>query len=204
MENPININREMANALRALAVTDHSPVTDRVDVVTALAKLGIKCQPLGGALFIGGRETLALADYIDRPAGDADDVERFRFDIAISVRQAVSKAVAAEKEHLWDGDICGERGLLDLCDFAEALGLDVKYYNEEYPAVAQSEAAGFADEIDVQTCIYVRGECNMHMIGPDGVADSTDDAESVARDGLIRQWNTRWTPSEGDGHGVAH
>lgn len=48
------------------------------------------------------------------------------------------------------------------------------------------------------------GECNMHMIGPDGVADSTDDAESVARDRLIRQWNTRWTPSEGDGHGVAH
>ena len=48
------------------------------------------------------------------------------------------------------------------------------------------------------------GECNMHMIGPDGVADSTDDAESVARDGLIRQWNTRWTPSEGDEHGVAH
>lgn len=48
------------------------------------------------------------------------------------------------------------------------------------------------------------GECNMHMIGPDGVADSTDDAESVARDGLIRQWNTRWTPNEGDGHGVAH
>ena len=44
----------------------------------------------------------------------------------------------------------------------------------------------------------------MHMIGPDGVADSTDDAESVARDGLIRQWNTRWTPSEGGGHGVAH
>lgn len=48
------------------------------------------------------------------------------------------------------------------------------------------------------------GECNMHMIGPDGVADSTDDDESVARDRLIRQWNTRWTPSEGDGHGVAH
>lgn len=44
----------------------------------------------------------------------------------------------------------------------------------------------------------------MHMIGPDGVADSTDDAESVAQDGLIRQWNTRWTPNEGDGHGVAH
>lgn len=158
MENPININREMANALRTLAVTDHSSVTDRVDVVTALAKLGIKCQPLEGALFIGGSETLALADYIDRPAGDADDAERFRFDIAMSLRQAVSKAVAAEKEHVRDGDIYGERGLLDLCDFTEALGLDVKYYNEEYPAVAQSEATGFADEIDVQTCIYVRGE----------------------------------------------
>ena len=158
METPININRVMANALRTLAVTDQSSVTDRVDVVTALAKLGIKCQPLGGALFIGGSETLALADYIDRPAGDADDAERFRFDIAMSLRQAVSKAVAAEKEHLRDGDICGERGLLDLCDFAEALGLDVKYYNEECPAVAQSEAGGFADEIDVQTCIYVRGE----------------------------------------------
>ena len=115
-------------------------------------------NPWGGALFIGERETLALADYIDRPAGDADDAERFRFDIAMSLRQAVSKAVAAEKELLRDGDICGESGLLDLCDFAEALGLDVKYYNEEYPAVAQSEAGGFADEIDVQTCIYVRGE----------------------------------------------
>lgn len=47
------------------------------------------------------------------------------------------------------------------------------------------------------------GECNMHMIGPDGVADSMDDAEDAARDGLIRQWNTRWTPGEGDGHGLA-
>ncbi len=152
MENPININREMANALRALAVTDHSPVAGRVDVVTALAKLGIKCQPLGGARNACPRRLYRC------PAGDADDAERFRFDIAMSLRQAVSKAVAAEKELLRDGDICGERGLLDLCDFAEALGLDVKYYNEEYPAVAQSEAGGFADEIDVQTCIYVRGE----------------------------------------------
>lgn len=48
------------------------------------------------------------------------------------------------------------------------------------------------------------GECNMHMIGPDGVADSMDDAESAARDGLIRQWNTRWIPDEGDGRGLAH
>lgn len=48
------------------------------------------------------------------------------------------------------------------------------------------------------------GECNMHMIGPDGVADSMDDAEDAARDGLIRQWNTRWTPGKGNGHGLAH
>ena len=158
MENPININREMANALRALAVADHGSMADHVDVATALAKLGIKCQPLGGSLFIGGRETLALADYIDRPVGDADDAERSRFDIATSLRQAVSESVAAERELLRDGDICGRRGLLDLSDFAEALGLDVKYYDEEYPAVIQSEAADFADKIDAQTCIYVRGE----------------------------------------------
>lgn len=73
MENLSNINREMANALRALAVADHGPMADRIDVVTALAKLGIKCQPLGGALFIGNRDTLALADYIDRPSGNADE-----------------------------------------------------------------------------------------------------------------------------------
>lgn len=85
MENPININREMANALRALAVTDHGPMADRVDVVTALAKLGIRCTPQGGALFMGDRDTLALADYIDRPAGDADDAERSRLDIATSL-----------------------------------------------------------------------------------------------------------------------
>ena len=156
MENPININREMANALRALAVADHGPMADHVDVVTALAKLGIECQPLGGALFVGKRDTLALADYIDRPVGDAEGAERSRFDIATSLRQAVSESVAAERELLRDGDICGRRGLLDLCDFAEALGLDVKYYDEEYPAFAQAEASALADKIDVQTCIYVR------------------------------------------------
>lgn len=156
MENPININREMANALRALAVTDHGPMADRVDVATALAALGIKCQPLGGALFIGEGETLALADYIDRPVGDADDAELSRSSIAMSLRQAVSESIAAEKELLRDGDICGERGLLDLCDLAKALGLDVKYYNEEYPAVEQCAARDLADKIDVQTCRYVR------------------------------------------------
>lgn len=40
------------------------------------------------------------------------------------------------------------------------------------------------------------GECNMHMIGPDGIADSIDDAEDTARILLIRQWNARWTPSD--------
>ena len=158
MENPININREMANAIRALAVADHGPMADHVDVVTALAKLGIECQPLGGALFIGGRDTLALADYIDRPAGNADDAERSRLDMAMSLREAVSESVAAEKVLLRDGDALDRRGLLDLCDFAEALGLDVKYYDEEYPAVDQSEASALADKIDVQACIYVRGK----------------------------------------------
>lgn len=160
MENSMNVNREMANALRALAVAGPGPVADRVDVVTALAKLGIRCTPQGGALFMGDRDTLALADYIDRPAGNADDAERSRFDIAGSLRQAVSESVAAERELLRDGDICGRRGLLDLCDLAEALGLDVKYYDEEYPAVVQSEASALADKIDVQTCIYVRGKDN--------------------------------------------
>lgn len=35
------------------------------------------------------------------------------------------------------------------------------------------------------------GECNVHMIGPDGVADSMDDAEDDARKLLIRRWNLR-------------
>ena len=35
------------------------------------------------------------------------------------------------------------------------------------------------------------GECNMHMIGPDGIADSMDEAERIARRQLIRFWNLR-------------
>ena len=38
----------------------------------------------------------------------------------------------------------------------QALDLDVKYYNEEYPAVEQCAARDLADKIDVQTCRYVR------------------------------------------------
>lgn len=61
------------------------------------------------------------------------------------------------------------------------------------------------DDKDGNTLYCVRmimncGECNMHMIGPDGVPETIDDAESAAQDGLIRQWNTRWTQGEGDGH----
>lgn len=36
--------------------------------------------------------------------------------------------------------------------------MDVKYYDEEYPAVDRFEASALADKIDVQTCIYVRGK----------------------------------------------
>lgn len=61
------------------------------------------------------------------------------------------------------------------------------------------------DDKDGNTLYGVRmimncGGCNMHMIGPDGVADTMGDAESAARDGLIRQWNMRWTQDEEDGH----
>lgn len=65
------------------------------------------------------------------------------------------------------------------------------------------------DDKDGNTLYDIRmimncGGCNMHMIGPDGVSDSMDDAESAARDGLIRQWNTRWIPDEGGGRDPAH
>lgn len=66
------------------------------------------------------------------------------------------------------------------------------------------------DDKDGNTLYCVRmimncGECNMHMIGPDGVAETVDDAESAAQDGLIRQWNTRWTSGDGGGaRGLVH
>ena len=75
-----------------------------------------------------------------------------------SIAGIIEETIAAERELLRDCDISGKRGLLDLCDFTEAFGLDVKYYDEEYPAVDRSEASVLADKIDVQTCIYVRGE----------------------------------------------
>lgn len=153
MDNLINVNREMAGALRSLALAGPKPVSEYVNVAAALSKLGIECHNAEGELLFERRDALTLADYIDRPVGDSGFQRQIRSDIAMSLRYAVSDAVF---EEISDGDTLGRRGLLDLCDFAEALDLDVKYYNEEYPAVEQCAARDLADKIDVQTCRYVR------------------------------------------------
>lgn len=155
MDNLTNVNREMADALRSLALAGSKPVSEYVNVPAALSKLGIECRRSEGELLIEGRDALALADYIDRPVGDADEAQRSRANIAMSIRDAISDAAAGEVAGV---DILGQRGLVDLCDFAKAFGLDVKYYNEEYPAIEQSAASALADKIDVQTCRYVRSE----------------------------------------------
>ena len=72
MEDFSNMNREMAQALRALALAGPKPVGEYVNVSAALAKLGIACRRGAASLYIEGRDALALADYIDRPVGDAD------------------------------------------------------------------------------------------------------------------------------------
>lgn len=153
MDNLTNVNREMADALRALALAGPKPVAEYVNVPAALSKLGIECRRAEGELLFERRDALTLADYIDRPVGDSGFARQIRRDIAMSLRYAVSDAVF---EEISDGDTLGQRGLLDLCDLAKALGLDVKYYNEEYPAVEQCAARDLADKIDVQTCRYVR------------------------------------------------
>lgn len=155
MDNPINVNREMADALRRLALAGPKPIAEFVNVPAALSKLGIECRRAEGELLIGRRDALTLADYIDRPVGDSSFAREARLYIAMSIRHAVSDAAA---EEVAGDDIWERRGLLDLCDLAKALGLDVKYYNEEYPAVEQCAARDLADKIDVQTCRYVRGE----------------------------------------------
>lgn len=155
MDNLTNVNREMAYALRSLALAGPKPVSEYVNVPAALSKLGIECHSAEGELLIERRDALTLADYIDRPVGDSGFARHARLDIAMSLRNAVSDAVF---EEISDGDTLGRRGLLDLCDLAEALGLDVKYYNEEYPAVEQCAARDLADKIDVMTCRYVRGQ----------------------------------------------
>ena len=153
MDNLINVNREMAYALRSLALAGSKPVSECVNVAAALSKLGIECHNAEGELLIDSRDALALADYINRPVSDSGFARQARLDIAMSLRYAVSDAVY---EEISDGDTLDRRGLLDLCDFAEAFGLDVKYYNEEYPAVEQCTARDLADKIDVQTRRYVR------------------------------------------------
>lgn len=153
MDNLTNVNREMAYALRSLALAGPKPVSEYVNVPAALSKLGIECHSAEGELLIERRDALTLADYIDRPVGDSGFARQIRRDIAMSLRYAVSDAVF---EEISDGDTLGRRGLLDLCDLAKALDLDVKYYNEEYPAVEQCAARDLADKIDVQTCRYVR------------------------------------------------
>lgn len=153
MDDLTNVNREMAGALRSLALAGPKPVSEYVNVAAALSKLGIECHNAEGELLFERRDALTLADYIDRPVGDSGFQRQIRRDIAMSLRYAVSDAVF---EEISDGDTLGQRGLLDLCDLAKALGLDVKYYNEEYPAVEQCAARDLADKIDVQTCRYVR------------------------------------------------
>lgn len=153
MDDLTNVNREMAAALRALALAGPRPVSEYVSAPAALSKLGIECRHAEGELLIDRRDALTLADYIDRPVGDSGFARQIRRDIAMSLRYAVSDAVF---EEISDGDTLGRRGLLDLCDLAKALDLDVKYYNEEYPAVEQCAARDLADKIDVQTCRYVR------------------------------------------------
>lgn len=153
MDDLTNVNREMAAALRTLALAGPRPVSEYVSVPAALSKLGIECRHAEGELLIDRRDALTLADYIDRPVGDSGFARQIRRDIAMSLRYAVSDAVF---EEISDGDTLGRRGLLDLCDLAKALDLDVKYYNEEYPAVEQCAARDLADKIDVQTCRYVR------------------------------------------------
>lgn len=153
MDNLINVNREMADALRRLALAGSKPIAEFVNVPAALSKLGIECHRAEGELLIDRRDTLRLADYVDRPVGDSCFAREARLYIAMSIRDAVSDAVA---EEVAGDDIWERRGLLDLCDLAKALGLDVKYYNEEYPAVEQCAARDLADKIDVQTCRYVR------------------------------------------------
>lgn len=153
MDNLINVNREMADALRRLALAGSKPIAEFVNVPAALSKLGIECHRAEGELLIDRRDTLRLADYIDRPVGDSSFAREARLYIAMSIRDAVSDAAA---EEVAGDDIWECRGLLDLCDLAKALGLDVKYYSEEYPAVEQCAARDLADKIDVQTCRYVR------------------------------------------------
>lgn len=152
MDNLINVNREMADALRSLALAGPEPVSKYVNVPAALTKLGIKCHRVERELLIEGRDALTLADYIDRPVGDADEAQRSRADIAMSIRGTVSDAA----EEMTAGGIRGGSGRIGVCDLVRALGMNVRSYKGQIPSVEQSAARDLADKIDVQTCRYVR------------------------------------------------
>lgn len=152
MDNLINVNREMAGALRSLALAGPKPVSEYVNVAAALSKLGIECRHAEGELLIDRRDALTLADYIDRPVGDADEAQRSRADIAMSIRGAVSDAA----EEMTVGGIRGGSGRIGVCDLVRALGLNVRSYKGQFPSVEQCAARDLADKIDVQTCRYVR------------------------------------------------
>lgn len=108
MDNLINVNREMAYALRSLALAGPKPVSEYVNVAAALSKLGIECHNAEGELLIDSRDALALADYIDRPVGDSGFTRQARLDIAMSLRYAVSDAVSRKYRTviLWTDEAC--------------------------------------------------------------------------------------------------
>ena len=54
MDNLINVNREMAGALRSLALAGPKPVSEYVNVAAALSKLGIECHNAEGDSFLRG------------------------------------------------------------------------------------------------------------------------------------------------------
>lgn len=54
MDDLTNVNREMAAALRALALAGPRPVSEYVNVPAALSKLGIECRHAEGELLIAG------------------------------------------------------------------------------------------------------------------------------------------------------
>lgn len=96
MDNLTNVNREMADALRRLALAGSKPIAEFVNVPAALSKLGIECHRAEGELLIDRRDTLRLPDYIDRPVGDSSFAREARLYIAMSIRDAVADARAEE------------------------------------------------------------------------------------------------------------
>lgn len=74
--------------------------------------------------------------------------------------------------------------------------IDLAEYLESITSVVYWEGKSICGTGNDVRMIMNCGECDMHMIGPDGIADSIDDAEDTARILLIRKWNARWTLSD--------